>query len=198
MSGNLAGILLAAGEASRYGSPKQLLRFKGVSLVRRAALAILETGAALTVVTGAHAEKVVAELAGLPVTLVHNADWHQGMGCSIAAGFRSLADTAAGDSAALLCLSDQPLVGATQLRRLLQSMVAGSGTIVISDYGGSHGPPCLFPADLYPELAALQGAAGARGVLTRHPDRVVAVAMPEATVDIDTPLAWQEFTGNNH
>jgi molybdenum cofactor cytidylyltransferase len=190
LSGRLAAVLLAAGAASRYGSPKQLLRIEGGTLVRRAAEAILDTGAELMVITGAHAEPVGAELAGLPLRLLHNAAWEQGMGGSIAVGFRDLAALDDAPPASLLCLADQPLVGAAQLRRLIGLHRADAGRILVSDYGAARGPPCLFPAACYAELAALSGPAGARAVLDAHRGQVAAVPMPEAAVDIDTPQDW--------
>lgn len=187
----LAAILLAAGASSRYGSPKQLARLDGVSLVRRAALAILETGAELLVVSGAHAEAVAAELAGLPLRVVANAAWAEGMGSSIGCGFRELLRQPHPAPATLLCLVDQPLIGAPELRRLLAAHEAAPERIVVSDHGDVRGPPCLFPVEFYPELAALRGPDGARAVLERHADEVTAAALPEAAVDIDTEQDWE-------
>jgi molybdenum cofactor cytidylyltransferase len=188
-------VLLAAGSASRYGSPKQLLRIGKLSLVRHAAEAILDTGAELSVVTGAHVEQVRAELAGLPLRLLHNAAWEQGMGGSIACGFRELADRPEARGAALLCLIDQPLIGAAQLRRLLGLHAARPGKIIVSDYGAARGPPCLFPAAFYAELAGLSGPAGARAVLEKHRGEVISASMPEGRMDIDTPDDWHMLQG---
>ena len=186
----LAAVVLAAGASSRYGAPKQFLRIGGESLVRRAARAALDTGAEVAVVTGAHASKVAAELADLPLRLLHNAGWEQGMGGSIACGFHELLRRPDAAPAALLCLADQPLVGAGELRQLVEQHRASPDRIIVSDYGGARGPPCLFPAEFYAELAALNGPAGARAVLSAHPHRVVAVAMPQGAADIDTPEDW--------
>jgi molybdenum cofactor cytidylyltransferase len=183
----LAAVLLAAGSASRFGSPKQLADVEGTTLVRRAARAALDCGAELVVVTGAHAEAVTAALGGLPARRVHNVFWKQGMGESIGRGFRELQRQLAPPVAALLCLVDQPLVGAAQLRRLVERHRAEPRRIVISDYGDLVGPPCLFPAEYYDELSRLSGPGGARSVLQRHRGAVVTVAMPEAALDVDLP-----------
>jgi CTP:molybdopterin cytidylyltransferase MocA len=190
---NLGAVLLAAGSASRYGSPKQLLQIEGQTLVRRAAQAILDAGAALTVVTGAYAEAVAGELHGLPLRVVHNANWQLGMGGSIACGFRALMNDSDTPSAALLCLADQPRVGLPQLRRLLERHEPVPESITVSDYGDARGPPCVFPSAVYAELAALEGNAGARAVLARHRERIRCGPMPEAAMDIDTPEDWERL-----
>jgi molybdenum cofactor cytidylyltransferase len=183
----LAAVLLAAGSASRFGSPKQLAEVQGTSLVRRAAEAVLECDAELLVVTGAHAAAVTAALDGLPLRLAHNASWELGMGESIGCGFRELRGQSTPPAAALLCLVDQPLVGAAQLRRLIERHRATPQGIVVSDHGEAVGPPCLFPAEYYEELSQLSGAGGARSVLQRHRQAVLTVAMPEAALDVDRP-----------
>ncbi len=183
----LAAVLLAAGSASRFGSPKQLAEIHGVPLVRRAAQAILACRAELIVVTGANADLVGAALRGLPVRLAHNPYWDLGMGESIARGFRELSRQLAPPLASLLCLVDQPMVGAPQLQRLIDRHLAKPRCIVVSDHGESVGPPCLFPAEFYAELTQLSGPKGARKVLEAHRDAVVTVSVPEAALDIDRP-----------
>ena len=183
----LAAVLLAAGSASRFGSPKQLAEIHGVPLVRRAAQAILACRAEVVVVTGARADEVSAALRGLPVRLAHNPFWALGMGESIARGFRELLRPPVAPEAALLCLVDQPMVGAAQLQQLIERHRALPRHIIVSDHGETVGPPCLFPAEFYAELTQLSGALGARGVLQRHRERVETVDMPEAALDIDRP-----------
>jgi len=186
-AGGIVAVLLAAGSASRFGSAKQLAPIAGVALVRRAAQAIAATGAELLVVTGAYAGDVAAALSGISARLMHNPQWQLGMGESIACGARELLNRVAGPSACLLCLADQPLIGAAQLQRLLDAAAADATRIIASDHGAILGPPCLFPAEFLVELAQLSGAKGARVLLERHRSRVTEVAMPEAALDIDAP-----------
>jgi CTP:molybdopterin cytidylyltransferase MocA len=186
-------LLLAAGNASRFGSAKQCSRLDGVSLARRAALVGLAIGADTIVVTGAHAELVTAELTGLPLTLLHNPDWAQGMGTSIACGFRYLMTRPGTSAATLVCLVDQPLIAAAELQRLIDAHRETPQRIVASDHGTVLGPPCLFPKLYYEELAQLTGAMGARRLLDRHVDQLNVVAMPQAAVDIDTPADYERL-----
>lgn len=180
-------LLLAAGSASRYGAPKQLALLDGSSLVRRAAEAALQTGAALTVVIGAYADAVAHELQGLPLTLLRNDDWAQGMGSSIGCGFRHLLATAPSAQAALLCLADQPRIGVAQLSALIEGHRRAPQQIVAADLGEAPGPPCLFPRRCFEELAQWSGPQGARRLLQREAAQLQRVAMPEAAIDVDTP-----------
>jgi CTP:molybdopterin cytidylyltransferase MocA len=187
----LAAVLLAAGPAQRFGAPKQLAKIGGVPMVRRAAQAILECNAELVVVTGAHAQMVADALEGLPLRLAHNPFWNLGMGESVARGFRELPRQFAPPVASLLCLVDQPLVGAAQLQRLIERHLAEPRRIIVSDHGESVGPPCLFPEEFYDELTLLSGPRGARQVIERHRHAVLTVPLPEAALDIDRPEDYQ-------
>ena len=180
-------VLLAAGGSVRYGSPKLLATVDGVPLVRRAADAALGIDASLVVVTGAYAEGVRGALAGLDATFVANPDWQAGMGSSIGLAFRQLLKTPGAFEAAIVLPSDLPLVGATELRRLVDAHAARRGRIVASDLGPSLGPPCLFPRRWFAELTRLAGAEGARQLLERERAALVTVPMPEAAADVDFP-----------
>ncbi|MDM4768695.1 nucleotidyltransferase family protein [Solimonas sp. SE-A11] len=177
-------LLLAAGNASRFGSAKQLAPLTGQAMVRRAAQAVLDAGLSLTVVTGAYAAEVAAALEGLPLTLLHNQAWSQGMGSSLGCGFRHLLG---GDSqAALVCLADQPRIQAPQLLLLLEAWQRAPQRMAAAAHGDALGPPCVFPRAWYEELSGWSGPQGARGLLERQAQELLRVDMPEAAVDVDT------------
>ncbi len=178
-------VLLAAGNASRFGSAKQVAPIAGVSMVRHCATTACATGADVVVVTGAYHELVGAQLHGLPVTTVFNPDWEEGMGGSIALGVRTASAKAAID-AVVVMLADQPRVSADDLRALIAAHRRQRDVIVTASAGGVHVPPCLFPRALFGELGALHGKSGARPVVERHRDSLVAIDMPSAGFDIDT------------
>ncbi|MBA4380577.1 MAG: putative selenium-dependent hydroxylase accessory protein YqeC [Anaerolinea sp.] len=87
----VAGIILAAGEAKRFGQPKQLLDYRGQPFVHAVAQTALKAGLApVIVVTGANAEPVEAALKDLPVQIIQNVDWQSGQSSSIRAGLCAL------------------------------------------------------------------------------------------------------------
>ena len=87
----IGGIILAAGESSRFGQPKQLLPFHGKTLVRTMIDAAREAGCSpIVVVIGSNSEKVQQELAHADVVKVQNKNWQRGIGSSIRTGAQAL------------------------------------------------------------------------------------------------------------
>ena len=178
-------VVLAAGSASRFGSPKQLARFAGRPLLQSAVSnAVAIGGNAVSVVLGAHAAEVAPLLRNTPATVIVNRDWEEGMGSSLRAAVRQLPGTCDG---LLVLLGDQPAITAEDLRRLTGPWRRRPDAIVAAAYSGIDGVPAIFPRWVFGELGGLRGDAGARSLIYRHRERLVRVPMPSATLDIDTP-----------
>ncbi|HEY0171462.1 MAG TPA: nucleotidyltransferase family protein [Pyrinomonadaceae bacterium] len=187
-SGAVGAVVLAAGSSSRMGRPKQLLRFGGETLLRRAAHAALGAGCGpVVVVTGAHAVQTRGELRGLGVLEVENLLWETGMGSSVRAGVEALSEAQAEAAAVVLMLCDQPLVNADVVAGLVAAHRATGRDVVASQYGGSFGVPALFAGTLFDELRRLEGHAGAKQVIERHISRAHFVSFPGGEIDVDTP-----------
>ncbi len=182
-------VLLAAGESRRLGRPKQLLEWRGVPLVRRAAEAAIEAGARrIVVVVGAVADRVREALAGLDVEIVDNPQWHAGIGSSIAAGVAACTR----DAPVVMLLSDQPDVDATLLGELVGAAAEGAHTVACR-YGGSLGVPALFSRQA--DLEALQSLAGDRGAKALLQQAgVVAIENDAPVHDIDVEADWVRWT----
>lgn len=181
-------VVLAAGSATRYGSPKQLAIVEGRTMLARAldaasALAN-DRGDAVTVVLGAHVEQLARIVRETPATIAFNADHSEGIASSIRVGVASTPPSARG---VLIMLADQVEVSLDDLRRLVARWAQDPTLIVAADHGPSIGAPAIFPRELFPELLALRGDRGARGLMLRHPERLARVAMPSAASDVDTP-----------
>lgn len=181
-------VLLAAGNASRFGSAKQVLSIDGRPMVRHAAMTALAAGLApVVVVVGAHAQQVIESLSGLDIHLVHNPDWSGGMGGSLACGVKAALKHAPSLQAMMVLLADQPAIRSADLHAMLEQQAHRPDRILAAYYEGHTGPPCIFPAGIFEELGKLSGSEGARQVLKRHADAVDTWAMPSAALDIDTP-----------
>ncbi len=180
-------VVLAAGSSSRLGSPKQLVRIGGKTLLARAVEAALGSGCRHTwVVLGSGGEELEPGLAGLPVRILDNPQWHEGMGSSVRLAAQRIAHRPDPPDAILFLTCDQPGVTSESLDRLLRA-ASGPPSIVAASYAGTVGVPALFKRAHYPELARLSGARGAKPLLQKHADQVVGVRLPEAEADVDTP-----------
>jgi nicotine blue oxidoreductase len=177
----VAGVLLAAGEGKRLGTPKALVELGGRRLVDRGAGLLRDGGTApVIVVLGAARVDVPG------VLTVHNPDWATGMGSSLAAGLRAVpADCAA----AVIALADQPLIGPSAVQRLIAAYRAGA-EVVAAAYAGMARNPVLLARRHWPGvLAAAVGDAGARPFLRAHQDLVTLVECGDvgSPDDLDTP-----------
>jgi CTP:molybdopterin cytidylyltransferase MocA len=182
----VAAVVLAAGGSTRLGVPKQLIEFRGASLVRRAVRAAGEAGARpVIVVLGADAASIAQALDGLSSTAVTNERWRDGLASSLAAGIREAQRLDAHCDGALLTTADQPLVDGAALRGLLGAFGEGA-RLVAAEYSGTIGAPAVIGREHFDALLALEGDAGAGRWLRGKGDAVRRIPLPEAAVDIDT------------
>lgn len=212
LSGSFVGaILLAAGGSTRLGRPKQLLAYRGRTLLRHAAEQALASRARpLVVVLGADEARCQRELAGLAATeetateraateaaakdvaatavvIARNPDWAVGMGSSIHAGLAALIARAPEVRGAIILLCDQPLVTAEVLDRLIARHAEAPDATIAAHYAGEPGVPALFPRARFDDLARLDGAGGAKRLLrATGATPLITVPCPEAAIDVDT------------
>ncbi len=191
--GRIAGVVLAAGRASRMGSNKLVAELDGEPIVRRTVRAVLSSRARpVIVVTGHEADAVHRALAGLDVQLVHNPAFATGMSTSLRAG---LAAAGAVD-AALICLGDMPRLEGRHFDALIDAFRAGDANeILVPTYDRKRGNPVLWPHRYFSEIETLTGDVGARALLDRHAEHVRLIAAEDAAilVDVDTPDALAEL-----
>jgi len=185
----VAGVLLAAGQGSRFGRPKALVELDGQTLAERG-VGLLRAGGAdpVLIVTGAAQVELGAEA---QVRTVYNAEWPTGMGSSLRAALRALAEPNVGPDvgAAVVALADQPLVGAAAVSRLIAAYRAGA-SVAVAGYDGKPRNPVLLAREHWPEVIAMAaGDQGARAFLRARPDLVTLVECGDTgrPDDIDTP-----------
>jgi molybdenum cofactor cytidylyltransferase len=184
----VGAIILAAGASNRIGRPKQLLEFRGESLIRRAAAAALHAECGhVVIVTGANAEAMRYALRGLNVQEVENPQWESGMASSIRIGTAAIMAANPKTDAIVLMLCDQPFVTSEVIGKLINAHRETGCSIVASSYGDTFGVPALFEKSHYAELKTLEGDSGAKEIIQEHLARAQLVNFPEGAIDIDTP-----------
>lgn len=184
-------VILAAGESARIGEPKQLLAYRGKTLLHHAIDTALSLRCApVVVVLGAHAAQIRAQLDDSRVLIAENPDWRDGMGGSLRAGLRALLAAHPEISAAIFLLCDQPLMSTNTLSILVATHERTGCAIVASEYGGACGVPALFARAFFPELLALDGTNGARQIIRAHRDQTIGVPFHDGAFDIDTPADY--------
>lgn len=189
----IAVVVLAAGGSTRMGESKQLLEFRGQTLVRRAVAAAIEAKLGpVIVVVGAEGVAVKAELQGLDATTVRNDRWADGMGTSIVVGVAQ-ADGMSDVEAALIMLADQPLVDATILKRLADQWRRGGLDAAACMYGSTTGVPAVFSRSLFARLLALPAGGGAKHILADGGLKLATIDFPDGLADIDTPDDYERL-----
>lgn len=181
--------MLAAGGSRRLGRPKQLLPWRGSTLIRHAARIAIESGIGpVVVMLGANASECADALAGEPALEIVTADnWSEGMGATIAAAVAHLVRAHPGSTAVLLTACDQPFLTATHLSAIREAHVRQRTPMAAAAYAGTLGIPAAFSRPLFPDLISLHHERGAAELLRAEPGLVAAVPCPEADRDIDTP-----------
>ena len=129
----VAAVVLAAGEASRFGSPKQRLLLPRV-LERLAETSVDE----VVVVEGAHRLGRLDD-----ARVVRCPEWSRGPGASLRCGLVALGDEV---EAAVVVLADGPAHAPAAVERVLDEW-RRSGAIVAASYGGSRGHPLVLGRD---------------------------------------------------
>jgi molybdenum cofactor cytidylyltransferase len=190
----IGAVILAAGESSRLGQPKQLLRFQGKTLIRRMIEAASDADCSpIAVVLGSDSDRIKDELNDSPAAFVENAEWRHGIGSSIRAGVQRLIADAPDLEAILLLVCDQPFVDAQTIRRLIGIYRQTGKPISASAYADTIGVPALFAQLCFPELLALQGDTGAKSIILRDPGRVGKFPFPNGVIDIDTAADFEKL-----
>jgi molybdenum cofactor cytidylyltransferase len=187
-----AGVILAAGAATRFGEPKQLLDWRGRPFVRAVAETAIAAGLSpVIVVTGAAAESVESALRSLPVVIVRNAHWRDGQASSIHAGVAAVPPAA---GAALFLLSDQPQVTPEIMRALVETHATALQPIVAPLIRDEHrGNPVLFDRSTFADLLALRGDVGGRSIFSKHPVHYRPWHDGRLLLDVDTPEDYRRL-----
>lgn len=181
-------ILLAAGSSSRMGNPKQLLLYKGKSLLVHAAdTAIAACLTPVIVVLGANRQLIEKELVNKEgLKIIFNSDWEEGMASSIRCGIKEALEIDPDLDGVIIMVCDQPYVDQQLLKKLLDTQHETGMPIVSSHYNSIPGVPALFYRSFFEVLLGLKGDTGAKKLLKECKTVVAIVDFPEGEIDIDT------------
>ena len=193
-----AGVILAAGESSRMGSPKALLPYRGTTFLEHLAGLLSrfspERLDPVLLVLGHDADRIhqsVDLAAGVRVLV--NPQYRLGQLSSLQAAVRSLAGSAA--TGLLVAPVDHPCIGPEVVEALLAVFAEENPEVAVPTFGGRRGHPVVFSARLFPELLEAPLEQGARAVVRRQAVREVPVSEAGILADIDDPEVYERVIG---
>lgn len=200
---NFAVIVLAAGQSSRLGHPKQLVEIDGESLLVRQCTMALSITKHVYCVLGFQSTLLQQQLSSLPVNIVINSSWRQGMSTSIASAIKALSQSI---ESVMVLLVDQwqlreslltPIIN-TFFESKLKIVTSANSSLPCYSLGKTYsknellninkikiGPPTIFPKRYFSSLSKLTGKNGAKTLIFKEKESVIQFELPEAFIDLD-------------
>lgn len=187
-------IILAAGSSSRLGRPKQLLDYKGKTLLQNVINEALATNCRpVIVVLGAHAKEIASQHQHDQVSLVINESWEDGMASSVITGLSSMIKNNSEIEGIIVAVADQVFIKKSNFNNLIEKGQETGKNIIASTYAETIGTPVLFKKDYFEALLSLKGAEGAKKILNRYPHEVETVVFEQGEIDIDTETDYNNL-----
>ena len=182
-------VVMAAGNARRFGENKLAAQLKGRSLISRALDAVPAEQLHAVVVVSQYPQ--VMDLAGtFHFAALYNPHPDWGISHTIALGLTELRDC----DGVLFLVSDQPLLRRESVKELAELWARHPDKIAALGHGGVRGNPCLFPARFFPELLELREDRGGNAVIRHHEEDLILLEVDDAELyDVDTVRALEEL-----
>ena len=184
----LGVIILAAGSSSRLGYPKQLVEFRGRSLLQHSldAAGLKEFGTKLLVL-GAGAPEIQKNINNRDFEVVINEKWTDGIGTSISKGISEALKIEKDLDHILIMLSDQPFVTKKKIHELILMHLDTNKCATFSEYEGDVGVPAIFSREIFPNLKKLKSDQGAKKLLHNKNFEFQTLKFEKGNFDVDTP-----------
>lgn len=178
---------MAAGSSSRLGHPKQLVRFKGKSLLQQVVdMADSFKFDSQILVLGANSEEITRNIDHRSFKIVINENWKKGMSTSIKVGLTESLKLEKDLDHILMLVSDQPFVDRKNMEKLIKVQFSGNSEATFSEYDDNIGVPAIFSRELFSELQKLEGDHGAKKLIYDTDINYQAVKFEKGSIDVDT------------
>jgi len=185
---NTGVIILAAGSSSRLGQPKQLVKFRGKTLLQQTIdHADNFDFSPKILVLGANQDQITEQISLKNFQPVFNKGWNEGIASSLRVGITKAKILNTEIEHILILLSDQPFVSEELIKKLLESHSSVSNGITACKYGEAIGVPAIFSSHFFPDLLALEGDQGARKLIMKSQSEINIVPFLDGYFDVDTP-----------
>lgn len=149
----VTGVVLAAGSSRRLGTPKQLLAYKGATILDATLDTVRQCGFDQVIVTvGSAAKQVEAVVNLVGCDVVESREFQAGCSASISAALYEVDERAEG---VVLLLGDQPGIRVQTVEELVKR--ASPTRLGVCRYDDGRGHPFWFRRDMFSELVALHG-----------------------------------------
>ena len=183
--GKIACLILAAGEAQRFGSPKQLAVWKGKSLIEHVINNASDSHVdSIWVVLGAYADEIKNEIRKSNIPVVFNPNWQSGQASSVMLGIQSLDKDV---DAALFLLVDQPQISPKHLNRLIHLFAKTKAHTLSYEFDGIYRHPVIFSKAIFREFQGISGDIGGRKLFKQYKPITIEYTDEINAFDIDRP-----------
>jgi molybdenum cofactor cytidylyltransferase len=191
-------ILLAAGCSQRMGQIKQLMKWRGKTMLQHCLDKLEHCNLEIILVIGAFANEIKDSL-DKQYHIVENPRWSSGMGTSIALGMTALQKS---DEAIMIMLADQPAITSSDVKQLLcnwssnpeQICCSYSEPLVEGNKLQMHlTVPAIFPLQYFLELSNLDDNIGAKAILKRETEKLTHTVIPNTLININTTDDWDHW-----
>jgi len=187
-------IILAAGNSSRMGKPKQFLNYQGKTFLETVSDEAVKTSyRPIIVVLGAYAEEILKKHQNPEISYRMNNNWESGMSSSIYAGLSALLEQHQHIDNVIIAVADQVFITSIIFEQLLVQHQLTHKNIVASQYAQTIGTPVLFHKHYFPELLALSGNDGAKSMLKKYKEDAAAIEFELGHIDIDTETDYHHL-----